>query len=119
MPSIYLSCPHTLTAGEAADLEVKDAGHVMAMHLKYGTALVSPAPRKEGDLCEAELEVKLGYEKPDWTVGLHGGWYVEEGPPETCPDCGHTYTKEEYEALEAQADKAAAEYWDDGGYDGE
>ena len=117
MPNIYLSCPHVLTEAEA-----------QAINHKSGLVFRGDGRAEAGDLCEAELEVELAWEPADRNYGadadgnrgvyVPGYWYFETSPPETCPECGYTYTAEEYAKLEAQAEKEAREYTDDGGYDG-
>lgn len=57
--------------------------------------------------CSDEIAVYVGYEPPDPSVGVSGGFYIDDELPTTCPQTQAQFTMDELERMRTAAiDKA-------------
>jgi hypothetical protein len=84
--------------------------HTTTISFEHGKGN-EPSNEDDGELCEAEIEVDLYYEPADREVGImQGGWLPNSEVPDKCEECGHIYSKDERQKIDAEMERAAQDY---------
>lgn len=80
-----------------------------------------PSAADDGDLCQDEIEVVLGYEPADpyygadrdgnRSISVPGSYYLDKQISDSCPECNHVYSPDEEKQIFALAEAVAKEQY--------